>query len=159
MTPAGFPHSDTHGSSLASSSPWLFAGSRVLHRLLAPRHPPCALCSLTLTTAWLLPGDRLVPLSQFFGWVVEPEVSFVTSELAAFCALCSRSCPSRPDGRSEAASRPQIWFRFLLVYSFVRKRLRASRPRGPGLRAKFLSMEDTGLEPVTSGLQSRRSPS
>ena len=121
MTSAGFPHSDIHGSSLASSSPWLFAGSRVLHRLLAPRHPPCALCSLTLTTAWLLPGDRLVPLSQFFGWVVEPEVSFVTSELAAFCALCSRSCPSRPDGRSEAASRPQNWFRFLLFDAIFRK--------------------------------------
>ena len=47
MTPAGFPHSDIHGSTLESSSPWLFAGCRVLHRLLVPRHPPCALCSLT----------------------------------------------------------------------------------------------------------------
>ena len=47
MTPAGFPHSDTHGSKLESSSPWNFAGFRVLHRLLVPRHPPCALCSLT----------------------------------------------------------------------------------------------------------------
>ena len=28
----GFPHSDTHGSRLASSSPWLFAGGRVLRR-------------------------------------------------------------------------------------------------------------------------------
>jgi hypothetical protein len=49
MTPAGFPHSDIHGSKLESSSPWLFAGFRVLHRLLVPRHPPCALCSLTKT--------------------------------------------------------------------------------------------------------------
>ena len=47
MTSAGFPHSDIHGSSLASSSPWLFAGSRVLHRLLSPRHPSCALSTLT----------------------------------------------------------------------------------------------------------------
>src|SRR5690606_42060042 len=47
MTPAGFPHSDIHGSKLESSSPWHFAGFRVLHRLLVPRHPPCALCSLT----------------------------------------------------------------------------------------------------------------
>ena len=47
MTPAGFPHSDIHGSTLESSSPWLFAGFHVLHRLLVPRHPPCALCSLT----------------------------------------------------------------------------------------------------------------
>ena len=42
----GFPHSDTPGSSLVDSSPRLFAACRVLLRLLAPRHPPCALCSL-----------------------------------------------------------------------------------------------------------------
>ena len=44
---AGFPHSDIHGSILACSSPWLFAAYRVLLRLLAPRHPPYALSSLT----------------------------------------------------------------------------------------------------------------
>ena len=43
----GFPHSDTHGSSLVDSSPWLIAVFRVLLRLLAPRYPPYALCSLT----------------------------------------------------------------------------------------------------------------
>ena len=42
----GFPHSDTHGSRLIYSSPWLFAVSRVLHRLLMPRHSPYALYSL-----------------------------------------------------------------------------------------------------------------
>ena len=47
MTVVGFPHSDIHGSILACSSPWLFAAYRVLHRLLAPRHPPYALSSLT----------------------------------------------------------------------------------------------------------------
>jgi hypothetical protein len=51
MTPAGFPHSDIHGSTLESSSPWLFAGFHVLLRLLVPRHPPCALCSLTSSSA------------------------------------------------------------------------------------------------------------
>ena len=48
MTDGGFPHSDIHGSRLACSSPWLFAAYRVLHRLLAPRHPPYALISLTM---------------------------------------------------------------------------------------------------------------
>ncbi len=47
MTPAGFPHSDTPGSKLVCSSPRLIAAYRVLHRLLVPRHPPCALSSLT----------------------------------------------------------------------------------------------------------------
>ena len=42
----GFPHSDTPGSTLVGSSPRLFAAYYVLHRPLAPRHPPYALCSL-----------------------------------------------------------------------------------------------------------------
>jgi hypothetical protein len=32
---------------LVASSPGLIAGSNVLHRLLMPRHPPCALTNLT----------------------------------------------------------------------------------------------------------------
>ncbi len=47
---AGFPHSDILGSLLASNSPRLFAGSRVLHRLSTPRHPPCALGRLITPT-------------------------------------------------------------------------------------------------------------
>ena len=43
----GFPHSDISGSSLICSSPKLFAACHVLHRLLMPRHSPCALISLT----------------------------------------------------------------------------------------------------------------
>ena len=44
---AGFPHSDTCGSPDICSSPQLFAAYHVLHRLLVPRHPPCALSCLT----------------------------------------------------------------------------------------------------------------
>ena len=33
LQPAGLPHSDTHGSMLMCSSPWIFAAYRVLHRL------------------------------------------------------------------------------------------------------------------------------
>lgn len=42
----GLPHSDVHGSTPARGSPWLFAACHVLHRLLAPRHPPDALLIL-----------------------------------------------------------------------------------------------------------------
>ncbi len=45
--PAGFPHSDISGSSDICSSPKLFAAYHVFHRLLVPRHPPCALFSMT----------------------------------------------------------------------------------------------------------------
>ena len=44
---AGFPHSDICGSMDICSSPQLFAAYHVFHRLLVPRHPPCALYSLT----------------------------------------------------------------------------------------------------------------
>src|SRR5713101_907156 len=47
----GFPHSEIPGSKGASPSPRLIAGSRVLHRRLAPRHPPYALSSLTIKSA------------------------------------------------------------------------------------------------------------
>jgi hypothetical protein len=47
VTLTGFPHSESSGSKLISSSPKIFAGIRVLHRLLMPRHPPAALNSLT----------------------------------------------------------------------------------------------------------------
>ena len=57
---SGFPHSEIPGSKLVCSSPTLIAAYRVLHRLLAPRHSPYALSSLTIRTqyraasSWLL---------------------------------------------------------------------------------------------------------
>ena len=44
---SGFPHSDISGSKDICSSPKLFAAYHVFHRLLVPRHPPCALSSIT----------------------------------------------------------------------------------------------------------------
>jgi hypothetical protein len=46
--PRGFPHSEIPGSKPACGSPRLIAACHVLHRLLLPRHPPCALSSLTI---------------------------------------------------------------------------------------------------------------
>ena len=43
----GFPHSDICGSMDICSFPQLFAAYHVFHRLLVPRHPPCALFCLT----------------------------------------------------------------------------------------------------------------
>ena len=47
IPPRGFPHSDISGSAVAHTLPELFAVYHVLHRQLAPRHPPCALSSLS----------------------------------------------------------------------------------------------------------------
>ena len=60
---SGFPHSDISGSMDICSSPKLFAAYHVFHRLLVPRHPPCALISLTIT---LLHSVATVGRSELF---------------------------------------------------------------------------------------------
>ena len=47
--PSGFPIRKSPDQSLVADSPGLIAGSYVLHRLLVPRHPPCALTNLATT--------------------------------------------------------------------------------------------------------------
>ena len=99
MTRCGFPHSDIHGSTLACSSPWLFAANHVLHRLLVPRHPPNALTSLTTKTrcnSMTRPlgqdhrsvaqtiGDGVSSISQTLGQ------RFVSAFIQTFIALHSR---------------------------------------------------------------------
>ena len=44
----GFPIRRSRDQRLVSTSPGLIAAAHVLHRLLAPRHPPCALSLLIL---------------------------------------------------------------------------------------------------------------
>src|SRR5688500_11035384 len=44
----GFPIRESAGQRLFSSSPRLIAAVHALHRLLVPRHPPCALTILTV---------------------------------------------------------------------------------------------------------------
>ena len=56
---AGFPHSDICGSMDICSSPKLFAAYHVFHRLLVPRHPPCALYSLTCRIVLLFSSGLL----------------------------------------------------------------------------------------------------
>ena len=45
---AGLPHSEICGSKAICASPQLIAACHVLHRLLMPRHSPCALVHLTV---------------------------------------------------------------------------------------------------------------
>ena len=77
---AGFPHSVISGSMLMCSSPKLIAACHDLHRLLMPRHSPCALISLTSSerTSYpslpckhesSLPSLRLLPKSKPLRWV------------------------------------------------------------------------------------------
>jgi hypothetical protein len=50
MSLEGLPHSGIFGSKPVCGSPKLFAAYHALHRLLAPRHSPYALSSLTIRT-------------------------------------------------------------------------------------------------------------
>ena len=67
VTLGGLPHSEIPGLTLACSSPRLFAACRVLLRLPAPRHPPYALCSLTLSRAFSSIARLLGSPMQFSG--------------------------------------------------------------------------------------------
>ena len=63
----GFPHSEISGSSLTYSSPKHIGVCSVLHRLLVPRHPPCALHYLiVMKFVWVCLIDTFAFSFQFF---------------------------------------------------------------------------------------------
>ena len=79
MTPAGFPHSDIHGSKPACGSPWLFAAYHVFLRRPVPWHPPCALSNLIVTN---LSSCQRIDFAIFnFYFLLRP-----TAKLSHFCA-------------------------------------------------------------------------
>ena len=61
---SGLPHSEIPGSKPARGSPRLFAACHVLHRLLAPRHPPDALAFLGPHQRQPQPGPRAKPAQE-----------------------------------------------------------------------------------------------
>ena len=101
MSQSGFPHSEIPGSKPACGSPRLIAACHVLHRLLAPRHSPYALSSLTKCSLHLI-ADRLAPVKHTALCVVKKlpiaEYSVVKKPItsAALAALPYRQtcCPA-----------------------------------------------------------------
>ena len=88
MTPVGLPHSGIHGSKPAYDSPWHFAVNRALHRLLAPRHPPYALSSLTYYRYFYV-YSKLPFRSEFFRLLLDFFLYAVFKEHG--CSGCHRS--------------------------------------------------------------------
>src|SRR3954468_2235966 len=76
--PAGLPHSEISGSKPVCGSPKLFAAYRVLHRLSAPRHPPCTLSSLTK-----LEFDTLYPANPIASNPIQLSMSSRINEIHA----------------------------------------------------------------------------
>ena len=60
---SGFPHSEICGSKPLHNSPQLIAVLHVLHRLLTPRHSPCALSSLICKLLFTTIEDTLILFS------------------------------------------------------------------------------------------------
>jgi hypothetical protein len=87
----GFPHSEIPGSKPACGSPGLIAACHVLHRLLAPRHPPYALSSLTIKLTQHVVLCHCVPLRGR-----DTCKGLVSSKLAFPHTFCSsRTCGLR----------------------------------------------------------------
>jgi hypothetical protein len=70
----GFPIRESAGQRMFSSSPRLIAAVHALHRLLVPRHPPCALTILTVIRpdarrrpALVIPVSNLANICGFQG--------------------------------------------------------------------------------------------
>jgi hypothetical protein len=87
----GFPHSEIPGSKPACGSPGLIAACHVLHRLLAPRHPPYALSSLTIKlTQHVAIAVRFTSYSyaqhRACGQVRLSTLRYSRAKLAVYCA-------------------------------------------------------------------------
>ena len=116
---------------LTYSSPQNFVVSHVLHRLLVPRHPPCALINLTFKLIHL--SILVISIESFDSrFFFEVLYKYSTSR---FISCYFRNCYS--------VFNDQI---SILTSSLTRWYL-------------YHPMEPSGIEPLTSCVQSRRSPS
>ena len=93
---AGFPHSVICGSKLICSSPQLIAACHDLHRLLMPRHSPCALISLTFVKqpfSCSLGSIRIMQASvRFHCSLCYPLFDSTNFTLLPLCCLLAISC-------------------------------------------------------------------
>jgi hypothetical protein len=105
MSQSGFPHSEIPGSKPACGSPRLIAACHVLHRLLAPRHSPYALSSLTKCSLHLtyLLSDPKAGLPRICGQKTTHCRIFSCQKTA--CTYCdadlSTSFPTAPEAPSK----------------------------------------------------------
>ena len=154
---AGFPHSDIPGSQPAHGSPRLIAVFHVLHRHLAPRHPPYALSSLTQRdaekSAFFRITIRLLRCASIFA---SRPAARPPGAGAHLCALApdGPTCLTQSGPAHRRARNSPL--RLCLALLFSSASIVRCQTRSVSCRAQ---VEMTGLEPVTSALQRQRSPS
>ena len=145
-SPAGSPHSEISGSRPVSGSPELIAAIHVLRRLWLPRHPPYALCSLTLS---------LRHASRSRAGFDSRRISSVCTPFSS-CASCIRY----PWTIRIYSRRPFYSWRLFRCYLIFNEPWQGT-PAGQErvfARPAIVFVELIGIEPTTSGLQSQRSP-
>lgn len=76
---------------LFDNYPWLFAVFHARHRLLMPRHPPCALISLTTNIQNSLPSPALRPATDSNSnlMAATPTGPTLAGKSSSFCNDCS----------------------------------------------------------------------
>jgi hypothetical protein len=182
----GLPHSEIPGSKPVCGSPELIAAYHVLHRHLAPRHSPYALSSLTIdmrtnVVCWMfcIPSSGVNPSFgtlrvfcgrkklPFAGYSIVKELLLSGGKIPRKLSVARDFLPRTPSAHFARGGpvAPLRSFANLLVYteysSYPQCEAGVSGPppsaNAGGIRK--LVMENTGLEPVTSWLQTRRSPS
>ena len=189
MTRGGLPHSDIFGSKLVCSSPKLFAACHVLHRLLAPRHSPYTLSSLTIRNSKLtltnclhvswsatvpcntacVCGRKKLPFAEYS--VVKDQSCRASSRQSVYVGHRSerRLRSAKTIGADVGAGETREPHHSTETFQRARRCWSAlatgsSTSHWPANRSSRTSserrlVENTGLEPVTSWLQTRRSPS
>src|SRR3989440_3575470 len=95
----GFPIRTSPDQSLVSGSPGLFAATHVLLRLLSPRHPSCALCSLVISSSSsTLPDSKAQRPGSSAAWLTDapsPQHTLPTCAYAVFKERLEKSWWSR----------------------------------------------------------------
>ena len=95
----GFPIRRSTDQSLVDSSPWLIAATHVLHRHLAPRHPPLALCSLKIAHSSALPRETKSKESHLH--FSRCSCSLCSSQRSRRDRCRSRGCGTRTSGSTK----------------------------------------------------------
>ena len=171
------PHSDIPGSKPAGGSPGLIAAIHVLHRLLVPRHPPCALASSASRSL-----DLTKPAGSMFSTFALLNYSAILQVLEIRPGARTQfatAAQKRPDIRRATKLGARKSSATYVVGDSDRRmirsprRLRGTRQSGAGCLANlhyiqldFASasavltpaVEPRGFEPLTSAVQRRRSP-
>ena len=107
MNPAGFAHSEIHGSRAMCASPWLIAACHVLRRLPVPRHPPCALTIFFSMVRYIHTLRRLLAAWRSDAIFLKTRKNIVFSH-AMQLSRYGGGDPRGPDtARSRAATKPE----------------------------------------------------